>query len=91
MSEPSSGVPREIADQDVDDQATDAPEKVELDVDEDKLEAWDDVKGDYEVNPGGEPVPNSMDDPGSAARDDDGDDDGDDARDEDGGEGDDQR
>lgn len=35
--------------------------KVPLEVDEDKLEAWREVKPDYEVNPDGEPVPNSMD------------------------------
>lgn len=35
-------------------------ESVELDVDEEKLEAWDEVKADYQVEPGGEPVPNAM-------------------------------
>ena len=63
MSEPSSGVPSEIADAEVeqpDAGRVDQPERVELDVDEEKLEAWDKVKGDYQVNPGGEPVPNSQ-------------------------------
>jgi hypothetical protein len=60
MSEPSSGVPREIVDSEVEPDAPEAPERVELDVDEEKLEAWDKVKGDYQVNPGGEPVPNSQ-------------------------------
>lgn len=62
MSEPSSGVPGEIADADVEEPRTDAePDTVELEVDEEKIEAWDEVKGDYQVDPGGEPVPNSMD------------------------------
>jgi hypothetical protein len=62
MSEPSSGVPREIVDAEVEEQpAEEVPERVELDVDQDKLEAWDDVKNDYEVDPDGKPVPNSMD------------------------------
>ena len=64
MSEPSSGVPSEIADAEVEQPAErgDQPERVELDVDEEKLEAWDKVKDDYQVNPGGEPVPNSQED-----------------------------
>ena len=61
MTEPSSGVPGEIADADVDAPTTDEPTTVKLDLDEDKLEAWDKVKGDYQIEPGGEPVPNSMD------------------------------
>jgi hypothetical protein len=74
MSEPSSGVPREIVDAEVDEPAPEeTPERVELDVDQDKLDAWDDVKNDYEVDPDGEPVPNSMDSgrPGSATDEDD--------------------
>jgi hypothetical protein len=52
MSEPSSGVPSEIADSEVEDpQAPEQPERVELDLDEEKLEAWDDIKGDYQVDP----------------------------------------
>ncbi len=64
MSEPSSGVPSEIADAEVEQpqEQGNQPERVELDVDEEKLEAWDKVKGDYQVNPGGEPVPNSQED-----------------------------
>ena len=63
MSEPSSGVPGEIADAEVEQPTTEdsAPDRVELDLDEEKVEAWDEVKSDYEVEPGGEPVPNSMD------------------------------
>ncbi|QGN56688.1 hypothetical protein [Nostocoides sp. HKS02] len=44
MSEPSSAVPGDI----------------ELDVDEEKVEAWDEVKADYQVEPDGQAVPNSM-------------------------------
>ncbi|EBM0725767.1 hypothetical protein XE97_25800, partial [Salmonella enterica subsp. enterica serovar Senftenberg] len=56
MTEPSSGVPSEIADANVDeDEATTAddqqPERVELDIDEKKMEAWDEVKSDYQVDP----------------------------------------
>jgi hypothetical protein len=62
MSEPSSSVPEEVADAEVEQPSTEAEQetRVELDVDEEKLEAWDDVKGDYQVEPHGEPVPNSM-------------------------------
>lgn len=62
MSEPSSSVPGEIADAEVD--APAAPtqaQSVEIDVDQDKVDAWEDVKSDYEVAPDGQPVPNSMD------------------------------
>jgi len=61
MSEPSSGVPGEIADADVEQPTTDEPDTIELEVDEEKVEAWDEVKADYQVEPGGAPVPNSMD------------------------------
>jgi hypothetical protein len=74
MSEPSNGVPSEIADAEVEQPDTDHPDRVELDVDEEKLEAWDKVKGDYQVNPGGEPVPNSQEErvaPGDEDDDDD--------------------
>ena len=37
------------------------PESVDLNVDEEKMEAWDEVKSDYEVEPGGQPRPNVMD------------------------------
>jgi hypothetical protein len=30
------------------------------------MEAWDEVKADYQVEPGGEPVPNAMDDAGAS-------------------------
>lgn len=66
MTESSSGVPAEIADAEVA-----APEKespsTDLHLDQDKVEAWDDVKSDYEVEPDGEPVPNSMDEGGTDA------------------------
>ena len=61
MSEPSSAVPGEIADAEVEAPTSEEPTTVELEVDEEKVEAWDEVKGDYQVEPGGEPVPNSMD------------------------------
>ena len=66
MSEPSSGVPAEIADAEVEQPSTeqpttDEPDTVELEVDEEKVAAWDEVKADYQVEPDGEPVPNSMD------------------------------
>ena len=62
MSEPSSGVPSEIADADVQapETQTDQPDQVTLHLDEDKLEAWDEVKSDYQVDPDGQPSPNSM-------------------------------
>lgn len=37
-----------------------SPQSVELDVDEDKMEAWDEVKSDYQVDPDGEAAPNAM-------------------------------
>jgi hypothetical protein len=64
MSEPSSGVPDEIADSQVEvgaEQTTDAPEKVDLDVDQEKLEKWDEVKSDYQIDPDGKPMPNIWD------------------------------
>ena len=61
MSEPSSAVPGEIADAEVEAPTSEEPTTVELEVDEEKVEAWDEVKGDYQVEPGGAPVPNSMD------------------------------
>jgi hypothetical protein len=48
MSEPSSNVP------DVDSEA-------DSKVDPEKLEAWNAVKADYQVEPHGQPVANSMD------------------------------
>jgi len=56
MTEPSSGVPSEIADSEVDRDETAADDtqqeqRVELDVDEEKMEAWDEVKSDYQVDP----------------------------------------
>ena len=66
MSEPSGSVPGEIADAQVEEPQPggEEVEKVELDVDEEKLEAWDEVKADYQVEPGGQPVANSMDQTG---------------------------
>jgi hypothetical protein len=69
MSEPSSGVPDEIADSQVEvgaEQTTDAPEKVDLDVDQEKLEKWDEVKSDYQIDPDGKPMPNIWDAGGGA-------------------------
>ena len=68
MTEPSSGVPGEIADADVEtpEAKDDQPAEVTLDIDEDKVEAWDDIKGDYQVEPDGVPVPNSTEAPDMA-------------------------
>ena len=65
MTEPSSGVPGEIADAEVEtpDTQSDGPTEVTLDVDEEKLEAWDEIKSDYQVEPDGKPVPNSTEAP----------------------------
>lgn len=60
MTEPSSGVPAEIADAEVTTPHEDRP-STDLTLDQDKVEAWDEVKADYEVDPDGQPVPNSMD------------------------------
>jgi hypothetical protein len=65
MSEPSRGVPDEVADADAEvDQGAHASEggdEVDLDLDEEKLEKWDEVKSDYQVNPDGKPMPNIWD------------------------------
>jgi hypothetical protein len=64
MSEPSSGVPDEVPDAGIDDSADDAskaPEHVDLDVDEEKLQKWDEVKSDYQIDPDGKPMPNIWD------------------------------
>ena len=68
MTEPSSGVPGEIADADVETPQAqdDQPAEVTLDIDEDKLAAWDDIKSDYQVDPDGVPVPNSTEVPDMA-------------------------
>ena len=61
MSEPSSGVPGEIADAAVEAPTSEEPTTVEIELDEEKVEAWDEVKGDYQVEPDGQPVANSLD------------------------------
>jgi hypothetical protein len=67
MSEPSSSVPDEIADAEVEDSssaassAEDATSTVELDIDQDKVDAWDEVKGDYQVDPEAESEATSTD------------------------------
>ena len=61
MSEPSSGVPGEIADAAVEAPTSEEPTTVELELDEEKVEAWDEVKGDYQVEPDGQPVANRLD------------------------------
>jgi hypothetical protein len=66
MSEPSSGVPRDTAEE-VEAPLDDAPKSVELALDEEKLEAWDEVKSDYQVDPDSGAVPNSMDTDHSAS------------------------
>ena len=37
------------------------PDRVDLNVDEEKLEKWEEVKSDYEINPDGKPMPNVWD------------------------------
>ena len=68
MSEPSTHIPSDVADAEVDETQdtppADAPEKVELDLDEDKLEAWDAIKSDYQVDPDAEDVPPGTDEDG---------------------------
>ena len=64
MTEPSSSIPEDIANAGAEaDEATSQPESspVKLNVDEEKLDAWDRIKSDYETEPDGQPVPNSMD------------------------------
>ncbi|MGA8978491.1 MAG: hypothetical protein WB473_05170 [Pedococcus sp.] len=69
MSEPSTNIPGEVADDQVEQPSTEAPatdsavtpEKVELELDEDKLEAWDEVKSDYQVDPAAEDTPVGID------------------------------
>ena len=56
MSEPSTHIPGDVADAQVDESAevtpqSEADDKVELDLDEEKIEAWDEVKSDYQVDP----------------------------------------
>ena len=67
MSEPSTNIPGEVADAQVEQtpaggsDASATPEKVELELDEDKLEAWDEVKSDYQVDPDAEDTPVGVD------------------------------
>ena len=62
MSDPSSGVPEETTDAEVHEaQEEERPaDEVQLDLDEEKLDKWDEVKSDYAVEPASGPVPNSM-------------------------------
>ncbi len=67
MSEPSTNIPEEVADAKVEETTSTStsvapdssatPEHVELELDEDKLEAWDDVKSDYQVDPDAQDTP----------------------------------
>jgi hypothetical protein len=64
MSEPSSGEPDNRADAEVGQAPNDAPgagDEVDLDLDEAKLEKWDEVKSDYQIDPDGKPMPNIWD------------------------------
>lgn len=63
MTEPSSNVPEDIANPEFeeDQSATDQQPALDLKIDDEKREAWDRIKTDYEAEPHGEPVPNSMD------------------------------
>lgn len=65
MTEPSSNIPEDIANAEVEEDQS-APEQqqqpdLDLNIDQEKREAWDRIKSDYETEPGGQPVPNSMD------------------------------
>lgn len=68
MSEPSTHIPGDVADGEVEETsaATEAEstEKVELDIDEEKVEAWDKVKADYQVDPDAEDTPAGTDEDG---------------------------
>jgi hypothetical protein len=64
MSEPNNGEPDNRADAEVRQATNDAPEssgQVDLDLDEAKLEKWDEVKSDYQIDPDGKPMPNIWD------------------------------
>jgi hypothetical protein len=62
MTEQSSGAPNDITTGDEVAPSSEpvAPESVELDIDQEKMEAWDEVKSDYQIEPDDKPVPNSM-------------------------------
>lgn len=63
MTEPSSNIPEDIANAEVEEDQS-APEQqpaLDLNIDQEKREAWDRIKSDYQTEPGGQPVPNSMD------------------------------
>jgi hypothetical protein len=62
MTEPSSGPHTDStsADDDAPSSEPRAADSVELDIDEEKVEAWDAVRSDYQVDPEGGPTPNSM-------------------------------
>lgn len=64
MSEPSSGVPERTSGAEVheaSEEQSQAPDQVQLDVDEEKLQKWDEVKSDYQIDPDGKPMPNIWD------------------------------
>ena len=63
MTEPSSNIPEVIANAEVeeDQSAPEQQQQPDLDLNIDQGEAWDRIKSDYETEPGGQPVPNSMD------------------------------
>lgn len=63
MTEPNSNIPEDVANAEVEeDQSAPEPQPaLDLNIDQDKREAWDRIKSDYETEPGGQPVPNSMD------------------------------
>lgn len=65
MTEPSSGPHEERprAHDEAPSSESPAADSVELDIDKEKLDAWDEVKSDYQVEPDGQPSPNSMDAP----------------------------
>ena len=57
MTEPSNGPheDRPTADDETPSSEPPAPDSVELDIDQEKLDAWDDVKSEYQVEPDGQP------------------------------------
>lgn len=63
MTEPNSNIPEDVANAEVEeDRSTPEPQPaLDLNIDQEKREAWDRIKSDYETEPGGQPVPNSMD------------------------------
>jgi hypothetical protein len=60
MSDPNNVVPDDAATVDAPGSDAEEPQSVELDVDREKLDAWDEVKSDYQVDPDSKAAPNNM-------------------------------